>query len=219
MTDARERFDALPKNDQEAILEKHHDWNVDDDWWDSVYEQFKEKVAALGFDIDTNVSRTVSGKPLTNHEIFFSGFCSQGDGACFNGSVGKCETVFTRLAPILWEHWSKIEVCTASWKSRDNHYCHSNTLSFSYEFEVPNQITDESDLRWHVMEQLRIELEAAWDTFTDALEAEVKGLCDKLYGDLSDEYDHLTSDEAILESLIANDQLNQEIDEYEQASA
>lgn len=218
MTDARERFDALPKSDQEAILEKHRDWNVHDDWWDSVYEGFVEKVTELGFEVGTYPVQTYKKKLIEKPAIYFSGFGSQGDGACFNGSVGKCETVFTRLAPILWEHWDKIEVCTASWYSSGN-YCHSNTLSFSYEFEVPNQITDESDLRWCVMEQLRIELEAAWNTFTDALEVEVKGLCDQLYSDLSDEYDYLTSDESILESLIANDQLNQEIDEHEQASA
>ena len=218
MIDARERFDTLPKSDQEAILEKHHDWNVHNDWWDCTYEDFVEKVAALGFWVKTHPVQYMSGKTKEEPSIYFSGFGSQGDGACFNGEVGVCKVVFTRLAPILWEHWSKLEVCTAHWYT-SGHYCHSNTLSFNYEFEVPNQITDESDLRWHAMEQLRIELEAAWDTFTDALEAEVKGLCDKLYSDLSDEYDHLTSDEAILESLIANDQLNQEIDEYEQASA
>lgn len=218
MTDARERFDSLPKSDQEAILEKHRDWDVHDDWWDSVYEGFIEKVEELGYEVGTYPMQTHKKELIELPAIYFSGFCSQGDGACFNGSVGKCEIVFTRLAPILWEHWSKIEVCTARWYS-SGRYCHSNTLSFNYEFEVPNQITDESDLRWHAMEQLRHELNAAWEKFTDALEAEVKGLCDKLYSDLSDEYDHLTSDESILKSLIANDQLNQEIDEYEQASA
>lgn len=42
------------------------------EWWDSSFDSFKEIGAAIGFDIDN---------------IYFSGFASQGDGACFTGSI------------------------------------------------------------------------------------------------------------------------------------
>ena len=47
------------------------DNGLDYDWWDSVYEDTKEIGKLMGIDIE---------------EIYFSGFWSQGDGACFVGN-------------------------------------------------------------------------------------------------------------------------------------
>ena len=54
---------------QQAITE----YAIDYDWHDFVYEDAKTIGALMGIDI-------------TN--IYFSGFCSQGDGACFEGGYG-----------------------------------------------------------------------------------------------------------------------------------
>ena len=52
-----------------ALLEKYRYINVEhDEWWDCVESDFKEDMKAVGIDV---------------HRIHFSGFCSQGDGACF----------------------------------------------------------------------------------------------------------------------------------------
>ena len=50
------------------------DWlreGLDYEWWDFVFEDAKKCASILGIRIDN---------------IYFSGFCSQGDGACFNGA-------------------------------------------------------------------------------------------------------------------------------------
>lgn len=55
--------------------EKARDWwrsgALDYEWWDGVYDCATEAGKLIGIDID---------------KIFFSGFASQGDGACFEGS-------------------------------------------------------------------------------------------------------------------------------------
>lgn len=64
-------FDELSEEAQENALEKYWDWNVQDSFWhECVIEDAKEIGKITGIDI-------------TN--IFFSGFYSQGDGACFEG--------------------------------------------------------------------------------------------------------------------------------------
>jgi hypothetical protein len=53
-----------------ALIEKHREINVHHEWWDSVYETFKEDMNLLGYSVE---------------DITFSGFWSQGDGASFTG--------------------------------------------------------------------------------------------------------------------------------------
>ena len=54
-----------------SLLEKYRYINVEfDKWWDCVESDFKEDMLLVGIDVD---------------RIFFSGFSSQGDGACFVG--------------------------------------------------------------------------------------------------------------------------------------
>lgn len=66
------QFNELSEDAQEKALEKYWDWNVDDSWWsDFIIDDTKEIAKIIGIDIDN---------------IFFSGFWSQGDGACFEGS-------------------------------------------------------------------------------------------------------------------------------------
>jgi hypothetical protein len=68
-----ERFEALTKRQQDEILDKHRHYNTEHlDWWDGVYDCFKTDMADIGIDVD---------------RMYFSGFYSQGDGACFEGSV------------------------------------------------------------------------------------------------------------------------------------
>lgn len=66
----------------EPAKEKARDWfregNLDYAWWDSVYDYAVEVAEAMGIEI--------SRKDKNTPAIYFSGFCNQGDGACFEGS-------------------------------------------------------------------------------------------------------------------------------------
>lgn len=65
------KFDELGDKAKERARDWYRQHAFDHDWWDSVYEDAKTCLALAGFDID---------------RIYFSGFWSQGDGACFEGA-------------------------------------------------------------------------------------------------------------------------------------
>ena len=46
------QFDELNKQTQQKIIKKHYDINVHHDWWDLVYEEFKQaEIIIKGFDL------------------------------------------------------------------------------------------------------------------------------------------------------------------------
>lgn len=71
------KFDELNDEQKEKAREKWRVEGLEYDWWECVYELAVEVGAALGIEIDSTKSR---------HNIFFSGFYSQGDGASFTGT-------------------------------------------------------------------------------------------------------------------------------------
>jgi hypothetical protein len=64
-------FAELSDSAKERARNNYREHNLDYDWWECVYDDAKTIGALFGLDID---------------HIRFSGFWSQGDGACFEGS-------------------------------------------------------------------------------------------------------------------------------------
>lgn len=101
------------------------------DWWDCVYEDAKQIGAIIGFEID---------------DIFFSGFSSQGDGACFTGTLGYAKgasKAIRRHAPLDTELHALADRWTALQKSnfysitgrvtQSGRYSHSGATDFEFE--------------------------------------------------------------------------------------
>lgn len=65
------QFDELSDNVKETARNWYRQGNLDYEWWDCTFEDAKTCAKILGINIDN---------------IYFSGFASQGDGACFEGS-------------------------------------------------------------------------------------------------------------------------------------
>ena len=55
----------------------------DDDWYESVYEDFETICGVLGVHLKTRPVRLFGGGTRAKSCIYFSGFWSQGDGACY----------------------------------------------------------------------------------------------------------------------------------------
>ncbi len=64
-------FDELEDDAKEKARDWYRSGALDYEWWDAVYEDAIACAAILGIEIN---------------KIYFSGFSSQGDGACFEGS-------------------------------------------------------------------------------------------------------------------------------------
>jgi hypothetical protein len=207
-----ERFKALTKRQQDEILDKHRHWNVDHiEWWDAVYDDFKADMDKVGIDV---------------HRMYFSGFCSQGDGACFEGSVFSWEDFLPSLghtSPAL------ITLANTGWRFSVEHkgrYYHENSTRFDACLNTLDchDADDEEDFA-SVFSPYKSEIQtAAWMALIadykrldieEEFEEAFKGHMRDLYNRLEVEYDALTSDESVLEALHANDMLDEIIDELE----
>lgn len=65
------QFSELSAKGKAKAIDAHRDINTDHDWFDFMIEDYENKLKKLGFH---------------NIKIYFSGFSSQGDGACFTAS-------------------------------------------------------------------------------------------------------------------------------------
>lgn len=205
--DALKRFEALSEGDKRIILDRHRDINVDHDWWDCVYSDFTEDMKAVGIAVA---------------HMYFSGFWSQGDGACFDGRVDDWRLFLKSLGytdELMVQHFADHASFSVS---HSGHYYHENCTRFDAEFYLPDQyVTDEHFLEGHGFgEELRDAALSAVLSEYDGCELEgefteaFKGHMRDLYRRLENEYEYLTSDEAVLETLHANGMLDQIIDEY-----
>lgn len=183
---------------EQTLLDKYREINVNyDDWYESVYTWFLEHCRDVGVEVYTRNG----GRAL---DITWSGFWSQGDGAAFTGGVDDLEKAIPDLAsrfPITHKYVSELKGWYRfDWETGRGNYIRTN----SFEIEDIGLYLPEGDEHpfaeiWS--EQMNAEIEV--------IEAELgdlaNDLCDTLYKTLQDEYYALTSDEAVWETIVAND--------------
>lgn len=203
-------FEELSPDAQENALENSRDINVDyDGWEDGVTEGFKEDMREIGID---------------DIEISFSGFYSQGDGASFTSEDIDTRKLFNAVG-IKSNDALNMEVDDERSRGENkDFYDLLDTMEDVGQLErnriKPEEIRvtiERTDSRHVHFNTVRANVEI-WDEpdgweepygFTEELEDKVteyvRGLCKDLYRDLEKEYDHLTSDESVKETLIDND--------------
>jgi arginyl-tRNA synthetase len=197
---------AIPQNIIDKLAEKFHHFNVDHDWWDSTYDSFKDRMNDVGIEVEN---------------MHFSGFWSQGDGACFEGYVSDWNKFLTHMG---YEDAPLIKHASHGWSFKvvhQGHYYHENCTSFTSDMPLPENVDDENfsidfsphhkvgelrDMVWRTL-LCKYNEEKLHDEFVERFKSHMR----TLYKELEDEYDHLTSETCILESLNANDMLEDEV--------
>lgn len=173
----------------DSAKEKARDWyrqgECDYEWWDYVYELAKTAGGMLGIDIN---------------RIYFSGFWSQGDGACFEGSYsyrkgwrkalasefgGELLAELTKLGEQLQKVQSRVFYSGTASTQQSGHYQHSGCMAVSVDCDEKYGQSAFSELE---------------DELTDVL----RWFADWIYGQLEKEYEWLNSDEQVDESIAAN---------------
>ena len=184
------KFAELSEEAQQAAIEKQHDCNVDYDWWDCTYEDAITIAGLMGIEIE---------------KIYFSGFSSQGDGACFEGSyeykkggvkavkghAGQDEELY-RIAQELQNIQKKSFYGLYANVKQSGHYMHENCTDIDVYERRTLRDGYESD-------------ESASLSDHEAIEEVLRDFMRWIYKQLEKEYDYLTSEEAIKESIEAND--------------
>ena len=197
-------MDLLSIKQNEKLLEKYRYWNVEDiDWWDSTYDCFKEELKEKGIYV---------------YRMYFSGFWSQGDGACFEGHLDDAQTFLdTNFKPDEYPTIRKLLHAGGSVKfscEHSGHYYHENCTRFYIEADRFEYVVDAStDFHQQVAESLDRQLDMELTDFERDSTEIFKNFMRKLYRDLEQEYEHLTSDDAVAEAIEANELNDDEGDE------
>jgi hypothetical protein len=180
-------------NDQhKELIEKYRDINTDHDWWDSTYEYWTEKLIEKGIEPD---------------DFAFSGFWSQGDGASFCGLINIVQ--FLKAHDLEAEYpaatfFAPTGEISGKLHRSSHHYSHENTVQLTVYDDITN-VFDEDDIRCDVYEAMANEFNYSALEFEEKVLEICRGYMRELYRDLEKEYEYLSSDEAVWETIEAND--------------
>lgn len=167
------------------------------EWWDSSYESFAEAADLFGLDIRQTRKSLMDGTFRYDPTIFFSGFSSQGDGACFEGEYSykkgalkatkqafPADSELLRIVRDLQTLQQRnFYQLTAATKHRGS-YNHSGCMDITVDRADGKAFSDDDE---------------------EGLKQLLRDFADWIYSNLEKEYDYLTSDEAVVESLSANE--------------
>lgn len=180
---------------REALIEEYRDINVDHEWWDDVYESFKADMADVGIKVV---------------DMAFSGFWSQGDGAQFTGLISNHARYF-EAHPLTAHPALNLLVALGGTIDADvqssGRYPHEYSTVFSIDAESFRylHLANDPDLQEALEEMWDAKVDAEFSGFEDDLTSTWRGYMRDLYRRLGEEYDYLTSDDAVWDTIVANE--------------
>lgn len=213
-------FKQLSERAKKRARDDCREHGLDHDWWDQVYADADTIAALLGINILTRPE----SRGRSDLAIYFSGFWSQGDGACFDGNWSRpTNDIVADIAAFAPEdeRLHKIAAAFADLAKRakghaitvgtrhNGRYCHSRATAIELDIGRPDEygawnefqrITYDAVLRNDIGDQFAIDV-------TEALRA----FMDWIYHQLEQEYEYLTSDEYI-DELLADYQFDEDGD-------
>jgi hypothetical protein len=193
-------FNELDKSAKEKALTTYRDLNVGFDWWDDEFEDFVELCSYLGISVN-------------KASIRFRGFYSQGDGSGFSAMVD-----FTKLVPAIttgaWKDYAPQQefvfglpaidrrvmalVAGGLLPSEPQVICRSRQLGIVVDLGI-SEVIKEGKTHDNIFEEL--------DQLEEWLRSVAETLNCLLYKSLENQYEFLTSDTAVKESLLNNEYL------------
>lgn len=202
------KFSELSDKAKEYARNKWREHQCDDQWWyESTFDEAVEQAALMGITIDKRNWTNSCGFKGSSPCIFFSGFSSQGDGACFEGSWYASDVKADKVA----EDWGDSEPTRAikriaavfgeiakdypeaSFKVKHSgRYSHEHCTDFTVSLgDTLDNLEDITQEKYDAVEK----------TLIDA----ARDFMRWIYRQINAEYDYQMSDEAIDESIQCNE--------------
>ncbi|MDO8279514.1 MAG: hypothetical protein Q7T63_15465 [Burkholderiaceae bacterium] len=192
------RIDELPEGAKDRARAWYREGGFDHDWYDAVYEDFQHIAEILGIRVKTRTTRLVGGRTRQDPCIWFSGFWSQGDGAAWEGVYSYRKYAAAELRAYAPKDKTLHRIAeTLQAEQRQNFYqlraevTHRGNCYHAFSMAV--SVSRDSAAAVEIVGD-------AETVVTDAL----RDLANWLYRQLEQEYEYLTSDEAVDETLVAN---------------
>lgn len=156
------QFNELDKIAQQKAVGHYHYINVDDGWSNYITKEMEEKLTLLGF---------------MEPRVMFSGFSSQGDGACFT-----CKWIDFNL--FMKGEYKEYDIdCNISHNWR-HYFATSTTVNLESFFPLT---------------------EIRFDIIKKAIESERERIGNEFYKQLQTEFDYLTSEKIVSETIEENE--------------
>jgi hypothetical protein len=171
---------------QQAALERYRDINTDHEWWEDTYDYFIEIMEGCGF---------------TAQDLGFSGFWCQGDGASFVGYVTNVQNFRAAFPSPLWDAFGALLPEDIRVYRMSSMYYHEYTMLA--EVGVPH--LDTENMPEGLADLYESQLLKATEELEEFVQETMRGKARDLYRLLEQEYEYLTSEEAVRETLQAND--------------
>ena len=184
------QFSELSESVQKKLIEENRCINVDDyDWYHNIFDEYTEKLEKEGF---------------IEPKIHFSGFGSQGDGACFDcNSIDidpflKKMGIRSNLVMKIIKNNFKFTINKNDWGNR---YSHEKTRYVDYyDQSIENYFA--SPIFDH---EKHPRVHKIVNKITNLLERTRVNYCKFIFKDLEKEFDFLTSDEEVTFQLNEDD--------------
>ena len=176
--------------------ERARDWYrygaLMDDWYETVYDDAVEIAGLMGIEIDQRSARTMGGSTVKHPAIYFSGFSSQGDGACFEGRYSYAKGSVAAVKAHAPLDKDLHEIASALQEVQRRHFYQlsasvKHTGRYYHEYCTEIQVWKENDLEC--------------PDLVDALRSFMRWI----YQRLEAEHDYLLSDESVDESIVCNE--------------
>ena len=209
------QFDELGDEAKARAREWYREASADDSYWSEyVIEDAATALAHCGFDVRQRPVKLMGGGMRQEPAIYWSGFWSQGDGACFEGawspasimSAEQFASEYPGDSPSNVElrriHAGSVQLAALdptnaiSWRcSHTGRYCHEQSVTFSYEDEREPECSC-----------LSSECEGVQpDDIQDEHEENARDAMRWIYSQLEAEYEYRNADEQIDEDIRANE--------------
>ena len=181
----------------EEAKEKARDWyrSACEFDYEYVYDDFEQICEHLGIELDSKRGRT-------GPAIYFTGFWSQGDGACFEGrwryKEGSVEAIkawapqdqeLARIAQTLAHLQAQYDNQLVARVSHSDRYCHE--YSVTIDVDLADWPVDEDG------DELEVDLQEVEEAVSEAL----RDLMRWLYRKLEEDYEYRNSEEVVDEAL------------------
>lgn len=195
----------------DAAKEKAREWyrrglDGDNYFAESVIEDAAQIAEMMGIDLRQRSVRLIGGGTRQEPAIYWSGFSSQGDGACFEGDWHACNVKPGAVAAHVGDSEQCREIkriaaeferlaaefpCADFQVAHRGRYSHEHSVEFDFTLGRGHELTDEQAAR-------------ADDAEEELAEA-ARDFMRWIYRQLEKEYEYTRSDEQVDESIIANE--------------
>ena len=155
------KFAELSESAKAKAIQDNYNWNVEySEWNEFVKDDFAAIGKIIGIEFEYYPIKLMNGNTRREPKIWYSGFCSQGDGACFEGTwtyakgmskkireYAPQDTELHRIADRLADIQKRYFYGITTRIGHNSRYYHSNTMQFEHlhqnDVEIPASVTDE----------------------------------------------------------------------------